>query len=260
MLFSFCFSEQAQAQDRSFSSVEQTGVWNGLYIKARLSDRFGYHGEHHYRIRNAEGEVNSFIGRPSKVYNRLGLNIFFNDYFEAVIGPTLVLNFSPSPGNEEFEKLTLEPRIWHQWVLKMPAMGRFKVYHQFRFEHRWRRNSRVGSEYEYTNRFRYKLLAYIPINNKKIEEKTFYFSPSAEIFMHEGKHIVYAPFEDFRVYNGFGYVLNSNITFFAGHMWTIGQKPTGFEYAQTHILRFNVFVGLDFRNIEDRLPPINIGY
>ncbi len=244
----------------SVSSLSETGIWNGVYLKGKINNRLGYYGEHHYRVRNSADDLSSFVGRTRQVYNRAGLNIFFNENFEAVIGPTLVFNFSPEPENPGFEKVTLEPRIWHQWLLIMPAMGRIKLYHQFRFEHRWKRDNNIEAEFDYTNRYRYKLFSYIPINNKTVTEKTWFFSPSAEIFMHSGKTIVYHPFEDFRTYNGFGYVYNNNITFFAGHMWTMGQRPNGFEYSTTHILRFNVMVGLDFRRVEDKLPSINLGF
>jgi hypothetical protein len=260
LAFALLWVAGSYAQDRSTSYLQETGIWNGVYIKVKLSEKLGYYGEHHYRVRNDLDNIWSFYGRTRQVYNRAGLNIFFNQYFEAVIGPTLVFNFSPQPGNPEFEDVTLEPRIWHQWLLKMPAMGRVNIYHQFRFEHRWRRSNRKDAEYDYNDRYRYKVFAYIPLNSKKIEQKTLFFSPSAEIFMHSGENIVYHPFEDFRTYNGFGYVLNQNVTFFAGHMWTFGQDPSGFEYAQTHILRFNVFLGLDGRKFENRLPQINIGY
>ncbi|GJM61567.1 hypothetical protein PEDI_21190 [Persicobacter diffluens] len=240
--------------------MEETGMWFGAYLKVRFSERFGYYGEHHWRVRNDIDDVWSFYGRPRQLYNRAGLNIFFNDYFEAVIGPTLVLNFTPEPGNEEFDKISYEPRIWHQWLLKMPTMYNMKIYHQFRFEHRWKRDNSVGSEHDYTDRFRYKIFAYIPLNSKEIKEKTLFFSPSAEIFMHSGESIVANPMEDFRTYNGFGYVLNNNITFFVGHMYTLGQKSSGYEYKASHILRFNVFIGLDTRKIKDLLPRINLGY
>lgn len=248
------------AQDRSVTNLRETGVWNGFYIKVRLSKKLGYYGEHNYRLANSLENINSFVGRTRKIYNRAGINILFNDYFEAIIGPTLVLNFSPQPGVEGFEKLTLEPRIWHQWLFKVPSMGKLTLYNQFRFEHRWRRSNVVGDTYQYTNRFRYKVFAYIPLNSDKIAPKTLYFMPSAEIFIHQGKSIVSNPMEDFRVYNGFGYILNPKVTFFAGHMWTVGQQASGFEYGTTHILRFNVYVGLDARKIEDRLPAINIGF
>jgi len=251
---------EAKAQSSSESQLQETGLWNGLYIKARLGDRVGYYAEHHWRLRNSEDNLYSFIGRRRQFYNRAGVQFFINPYFEAVIGPTLVLNFTPRPGDARYEKMTLEPRIWHQWLMLMPSMGRVRLFHQFRFEHRWKRNNDVGAQYDYTDRYRYKLFAYIPINRKRIEPGTWFFSPSAEIFMHSGESIVYHPFEDFRTYNGIGYVLNNNVTFFGGHMWTLGQRTSGFEYSMSHIIRLNVFVGLDFREVEKRLPNINLGF
>ncbi len=247
-------------QTESVAMLRETGLWNGLYLKVRLSEKLGYYGEHHYRLRNSEDNLYDFVGRRRQIYNRAGINILFNPYFEAVIGPTLVFNYTPSPGNLEFEKVTLEPRIWHQWLFIMPPMDRVKIYHQFRFEHRWKRDNNVGAEFEYTNRYRYKFFAYIPLNKKKIEPQTLFFSPSAEIFLHSGKSIIYNAFEDFRTYNGFGYVLNPKVTFFVGHMWTYGQRRSGFEYAKSHIIRVNAFLGFDVRKIENRLPSINIGY
>lgn len=260
LVFLLFFSAESYSQTASRPSLMETGIWNGVYLRVKLSDKIGYYGEHHFRVRNDLDNLTSFFGRTRQVYNRAGINIFFNENFEAVIGPTLVWNFTPRPGDDRFEKTTLEPRIWHQWLFLMPQMGRFKVYHQFRFEHRWRRDNLKGAEYEYTDRYRYKLFAYMPINNQKIVEKTLFFSPSAEIFMQSGESIVYNPFEDFRTYNGFGYVMNNKITFFAGHMFTFGQQASGFEYRTSHILRFNVFIGLDGRSVERRLPNINLGF
>ncbi|MFN4123146.1 MAG: DUF2490 domain-containing protein [Flavobacteriales bacterium] len=259
ILFIF-LSNTLLGQSSSQSKLVETGIWNGLYFKVKLANKIGYYGEHHYRVRNSLENLTSFFGRTRQFYNRAGINIFFNPYFEAVIGPTLVLNFSPEPGNPEFERVTYEPRIWHQWLFIMPTFARVKIFHQFRFEHRWRRSNRVDSDLLYTNRYRYKLFAYMGINKKEIKPGTLFFSPSAEIFMQSGKSIVMNPFEDFRTYNGFGYVLNPNVTFFAGHMWTYGQAASGFLYQTTHILRFNVFVALDGRSVENKIPPINIGY
>lgn len=248
------------AQDQSTTKLEGTGLWFGTYFKIRFHKNFGYYGEHHYRGKNAKDNVNSFVGRPGKVYNRLGLNFYVHKNFEAVIGPTFVVHFSPDPGNEAYDSPTMEYRVWEQLLFKSAALGRIKIYHQFRFEQRWRRSALSDSPYEYTNRYRYKFFAYIPLNTNYIVEKTIFFSPSAEIFMQSGKSIVYNPFEDFRTYNGFGYVLNKNFTFFVGHMWTIGQKSTGYEYKTNHIFRFNVYIGLDVRKDEGIIPKINLGY
>ncbi len=248
------------AQTSSSVNLEETGIWAGLYLKVRINDKLGYYAEHHYRARNALNNVTSFVGRPRQFYNRAGLNIFFTKNIEAVIGPALIVNYTPEPGNSAYEPYTLEPRIWSQWVFKSPYIGRVKLVNQFRFEHRWKKKNDVGSDYDYTNRYRYKFFAYIPINTRRIEVNTLYFSPSAEIFMHSGKSIVFNPFEDFRTYNGFGYVLNPSVTFFVGHMWTLGQKSTGYEYRTSHVFRFNVYVGLDGRKSENKVPKVNLGY
>lgn len=247
-------------QNQSVSKMEETGLWNGIYIKGKFTNKIGYYAEHHYRLRNDLDNVNSFVGRTRQVYNRAGVNIYFNKYFEAVIGPTLTFNFSPNPSDINLKTAVLEPRIWHQWLFISPEMGRFKVYNQFRFEHRWRKNNEIGATYDYTDRFRYKFFSYIPLNRKRIEVGTLFFSPSAEIFLQRGKSVAFNPMEDFRTYNGFGYVLNPKVTLFAGHMWTFGQKNTGFEYRTSHIIRVNAYIGLDFRRLESRLPEINLGY
>lgn len=252
---SFCSYGQS-----SSVTMEETGIWNGVYLKGRFTNKIGYYGEHHWRLRNNVDNVYSFVGRTRQLYNRAGVNFFFNNYFEGVIGPTLVMNFSPDSDDTNLERVVYEPRLWHQWLLIMPKMGRFKFYHQFRFEHRWKKSNQIDAEFDYTNRYRYKFFAYVPINKKNIEVKTFFFSPSFEIFMHSGKSIAFNPFEDFRTYNGFGYVYSPNVTFFAGHMWTFGQKPSGFEYRTSHIIRLNVYIGLDFRSIEKKLPQLNLGY
>ncbi|WP_291724333.1 DUF2490 domain-containing protein [Bernardetia sp.] len=252
--------QKGVAQSESTAKLEETGLWSGVYLKMRFSKHLGYYGEHHYRMRNSKDHLYGFVNQSRQIYNRAGLNLLFSPYFEAVIGPTFVLNFTPDPASSEYEKMTVEPRIWHQWLFIMPPMGRVKFYHQFRFEHRWKRKNNIGASHKYTNRYRYKFFAYVPINKKKIGVKTLFFSPSAEIFLHSGKSVVYHPFEDFRTYNGIGYVINRNLTFFGGHMWTYGQKTTGFEYKTTHIIRINLLVGLDFRSLEERLPQINLGY
>ena len=76
--------------------------------------------------------------------------------------------------------------------------------------------------------------------------------------MHSGRSIVYHPFEDFRVYTGIGYVVNKNITLFGGHMWTLGQKTSGYQYKQTHIIRLNLFVNMDFRNHKKLMPHVRM--
>ena len=260
LFFFLSFVPNNQAQTSASVNLEETGIWSGLYLYVRINDKLGYYAEHHYRVRNALDNITSFVGRPRQIYNRVGLSVLFNKNFEMVVGPALIVNYSPDPGNPAYEAYTIEPRIWSQFLFKFPYIGRVKLVNQFRFEPRWKKENDIGASYEFTIRYRSKFFAYIPINTRRIEVNTLYFSPSLEIFMHSGKSIVFNPFEDFRTYNGFGYVLNPKITFFAGHMWTLGQKASGYEYRTSHIFRFNIFVSLDGRKSENKVPKINMGY
>lgn len=46
--------------------LEETGIWNGLYLKGRFSNKVGYYGEHHYRERNRPEQVAPSSGAPAK--------------------------------------------------------------------------------------------------------------------------------------------------------------------------------------------------
>lgn len=222
-----------------------TESWNGLYLKLRLSDRWWWYQENHYRRRSSIDNRSDFIGRMAQFYNRFGMTYQFTDNFEVTFGPTLVYNFTPEPGNPEFANSVLEPRLWHQWLLTQ-NVGRVKVLHQFRFEHRFKRDNTIGAEYNYTDRFRYKITAYVPLNKPKMENKTLFIAPSNEIFMETGKH-KWNILEENRVYTAIGYTYN-NYMFFGGHMWTYGPTNTPGTYRNRHIIRLNVMYTFDFRN------------
>lgn len=241
------FSPASYGQEKkAVTKPAETGLWYGLYTKFQLTNKLYYYAETHYRRKNSIHNRVDFTGRMGKIYNRHGLTYLFNPNFELTFGPVLVLNYSPDPRNAEYEKIVLEPRIWHQWLFMQPLVGKIKLYNQFRFEHRFKRSNLEGAEYKYTNRYRYKLYTYLPINKPAVGNKTFFISPSAEIFMHSGKSVVYNPFEDFRVYTTIGYIYK-NWMIYGGHMWTLGQADNGYEYKQSHVIRLNISVNLDLR-------------
>lgn len=250
---------QTEPMRRAQTNAPGTGLWVGLYTKLRLSERIYYYAETHYRRQNSRDNRLDFAGRMNKFYNRHGLTYLVTNYFEITAGPVVVLRYTPDPGNPEYEPMVPEYRFWHQWLFIQPQMGRFKFYHQFRFEHRFKRSNRVGAEYDYTNRYRYKIFAYIPLNKSYLSDGAFFISPSAELFLHSGESIVYNPFEDFRVYTGLGYILNKNYMLFAGHMWTLGQGTSGFEYNQSHVVRLNLYVNFDLRSPRRSVPQVHMG-
>lgn len=243
---------------RAKTNPPTTGLWLGLYTKFRLSEKLYYYAETHYRRQNSYDNRLDFAGRMSKVYNRHGLTYLANKYFEVTAGPVVVLRYTPQPGNPEYKKMVPEYRLWHQWLFIQPQMGRLKVYHQFRFEHRFKRSNAVGAEYKYTNRYRYKLYGYIPINKSYLSDGAFFLYPSAELFLQSGKSVVYNPMEDIRIYTSVGYIINKNYMVFAGHMWTLGQGSTGFDYSQSHVIRLNLYVNFDLRSPRRAIPKVHM--
>lgn len=221
-----------------------TEIWNGLYLKLRISDKWWWYQENHYRRRSSLDNRQDFAGRMGQIYNRFGMTYLFTDNFEVTFGPTLVYIYTPEPGNPDYEKVVLESRFWHQWLFTQ-GVGRVKALHQFRFEHRYKRTNEVGADYKYSNRFRYKFTAYIPLNTPKMQNKTLFIAPSNEIFMESGNHKLNV-FEENRLYTAIGYTYN-NFMFFGGHMWTYGPTSTLGVYRNRHILRFNVMYTVDFR-------------
>ncbi|WP_281613840.1 DUF2490 domain-containing protein [Flammeovirga sp. SubArs3] len=213
--------------------AQNDGQWGGLYLKARISDKLGYYGEHHIRYTD---EGNGFYLHKS--YNRMGLNYFVNDHFDIVVGPAIIGKFNQDTGYGEqdpYDQTTLmEYRIWHQYLYHH-YIGRAKIYHQVRIEHRW--EDKVGYT-KYSNRYRYKLYAYIPINNKHMSPGTFFVSPSVELFMQDNHtHSL----EDLRIYNAIGYKFNETTSFTAGHMWTYNQTAT------SNVFRFSLYIDFDLR-------------
>ena len=227
------------------SLAPTTEMWNGLYLKFRLTDKIFWYQENHYRRKSSLGNRSDFVGRMGQIYNRAGLVYLFNDQFEVTVGPTLVYNYTPNPENPDYLRTTLEPRLWHQWLFTQSISG-IKILHQFRFEHRFKRSNLIGADYKYTNRYRYKFIAYIPLNKPKMENKTLFIAPSNEIFFQTGKQQLEI-FEDNRIYTAIGYTYN-NFMFFGGHMWTYGSTRNPGTYANKHVIRLNVMYTLDFRN------------
>ena len=244
ILTSYAFAQEEDEAPRKINLPATTESWNGLYLKFRLTEKLFYYQENHYRRRSSLENRGDFVGRMSQSYNRFALTYLVHPNFEVTLGPTLVWNFTPEPGNDAFEVATIEPRIWHQWLLNH-SLGRVKVLHQFRFEHRWKRDNKVGAEYDYTDRWRYKLYFYIPLNKPRMEDKTLFLSPSNEFFFETGKSKLNI-FEENRVYTAIGYTLG-NWQFFGGHMWTYGPTSVMGTYRHRHVIRLNVMLQLDLR-------------
>lgn len=247
-----CVYAQDGRPDHSVTLPTTTALWNGVYGKFRLSDKLFWDAQFHYR--RVGDEQTAYVGRMGQIYNRHALNYLVNDRLGISLGGVLRLNYTPDPENPDFETVVPEPRIWHEYLFAMP-FGISMAYHRIRIEHRWSRSNRVGSDWIFRNRWRYKFYMNIPLNNRRLAPGTFFFTPDIEIIMQSGKPIVDSPLEDLRINPSIGYIQNPRIKYTVGMMYTTGQTlDAGYEYTSRWILRTNVYISLDFRKKDARIP------
>lgn len=228
-----------------------TNLWLSSYNKFRIGEKLYWSAEMHYR--RIGSSTMPYIDRMAQIYNRHGLNYVVSPNFNFTAGGVFRLNFTPEPGNPEFDPLYIEPRIWHQYLFVLP-FPRFMVYNRIRIEHRWKRGSRTTQdEFKFGNRWRYNFYMKIPINRDQLKPGTFYVSPSMEIIMQSGKNVVGSFVEDLRLYGNVGYIASPRVSSSLGLMYTTGQNlndPT--LYRRRIILRLSTYISLDFRKEEQK--------
>ena len=217
--------------------------WLGLYTKYRLSKKIFYYGEYHFRRRD-------YFREMANLYLRFGLTYLHSKNLEITTGIVTPVYWSKGDlrGKEGYDDYYMQFRFWEQFLFVM-RFNRAKVYHQLRTEQRWaRRNFEVGSPYDLTFRFRYKLTTYVPLNHHHLEPGTIFFSGYEEIFMQSGRQIEYNNFEDNRFFLGLGYIINNNLQIQAGYMWTYRMKGSPFNYESRHVPRISFYHNMDFYN------------
>ncbi|KAB1065497.1 DUF2490 domain-containing protein [Salibacter halophilus] len=257
LLISSTGFSQEQELEPSFGEMGYN-TWLSSYNKFQLTDKLYWAAEMHYR-RAGEASNTPFVDRMSKIYNRHGLNYVFSNRFNITAGGVLRLDFTPEPGNTDYEYLIIEPRIWHQYLFAIP-FSRFMVYHRFRIEHRWTRGFEVGdTDWQFRNRWRYNFYMKIPLNNKQLKPGTIYLSPSIETIAQTGKSVVGSFIEDIRFYTNVGYIASPRVSSSVGMMYTTGQNlndPT--HYRRRWVFRVSAYISLDFRKEEEKIPSIKL--
>lgn len=216
-----------------------TGSWFGFYTKYNFNDRWSYYGEYHLRRRNG-------IKDMGQIYLRLGATYKVAKYLELTLGIVNPYYWAPNQNDPGVDKVVPQYRLWQQAVLATPFKY-VKALHQFRTEQRYARSYTIGSPFELTYRFRYKLSFYIPLNKRELKAKTLFLSLYEEIFMQTGKSIVYNHFEDNRAFIGLGYKFNETWQVQAGYMNTYRHSGAPWLYESRHIFRLNLFHQMDLK-------------
>ena len=148
------FSSSISAQ----TSEDELGNWIMYFGMNKLSDKLSLHTEAQYR--NHEVAPNTI----EQLLLRTGVNYHFSKNAFATAGYGYIAGHqyeSPETAPE-----SVEHRIWQQFIL-VNYIDRVK------FEHRYRIEQRFVND-DYRNRFRYRLMVFVPLNKPKIEDNTFF--------------------------------------------------------------------------------------
>jgi hypothetical protein len=200
---------------------EETGNWLMYFGTNKISDTFSVHTEVQYR-NHTLAPVNI-----EQLLLRTGLNYHFSEKAFVTAGYAYI-------GNHEFESEQVPPeteehRIWQQFILTN-MVGRVKFEHRYRLEQRWVRN-------DFKNRFRYRLMLFVPLNKPKIEEGTLFAGIYNEVFLNGKKEF----YDRNRLYGALGYQLSKTTSLQVGMMH---QQLSDFG---KWYLQFALAINLDFR-------------
>lgn len=230
-------------------------VWVNTYGNIRISKRLFWDAQTHFRFQ--ETENTPFLGQMAQIYNRHAIGYIHSKYFNVSLGGVLRLNFNTSETPVD-RNLVPEWRIWHQYQFAQP-LENMMIYHRIRIEHRWTQGFGEPSEYTFRNRWRYMFRMKIPLNDHKLQPKTLYVSPEAELIMQSGKAVVASPMEDLRLTTTLGYILTPRLTVAAGLMYSQGQDlDNGGFYKQGLTMRFHLYFSPDLRKVRNKLPEIHL--
>lgn len=239
-------SVDARGQEGVGRATSSTsGLWLGMYSRYRLADKFWFHGEYHVRRRRL------VLTEMAQLYLRFGVTWRPLDNLELTGGVVTPLYWSENDPPAGITRVVPQFRFWEQAVLTQ-NISRVKLYHQYRFEQRWRRDFLEDSPFLLTWRWRYRITAYVPINQPRMAKGTFFAAANQEVFIQTGKSIIYDIFEDNRIYGGVGYVINDNLQVQTGYMFTYRHDGAPDSFQNRHIYRISVYHNFDLRTLWER--------
>jgi uncharacterized protein DUF2490 len=185
---------------------DETGNWIMYFGTNKISEQFSIHTEIQYR--NHTLVPNNI----EQLLLRTGLNYHFSKKAFVTAGYAYI----PSYVFESDQKApeSTEHRIWQQFILNN-NIGRVKFEHRYRIEQRW-----VNQDYR--NRFRYRLMLFVPINKPVIEKGTLFVGLYDEIFINS-KNVF---FDRNRLYGALGYQLHQTASVQIG---MLNQQVTDFD-------------------------------
>ncbi|WP_343486287.1 DUF2490 domain-containing protein [Allomuricauda sp. d1] len=259
LLLGMCTTALAQEEvvlpEESKFKDPKNRIWFNTYGNIRISKRLFWDAQTHFRFE--ETENTPFIGQIGQIYNRHAIGYIYSKKINFSLGGVLRINFNTDEDSTD-RNVVPEWRIWHQYQFAQPLYSAM-IYHRIRIEHRWTQGFAEDSDYIFRNRWRYMFRAKVPLNSHKLEPKTLYVSPEAELIMQSGKEVVGSVMEDLRLTATLGYIVTPRLTLAGGLMYSHGQTlENPGEFKQNWTIRLHCYFSPDFRKVRNKLPAIHL--
>ncbi len=177
---------------------EDVGNWLMYFGTNKISDKLSVHSELQYR--NHTVVPNNI----EQLLIRTGLNYHLKKSTILTAGYGFIASYdfeSPMKAAE-----STEHRVFQQLIM-INKVKRVKFEHRYRIEQRW-----VNSDYK--NRLRYRLMAFIPLNNKEFVPGTFFIGLYDEVFMNTKSTF----FDRNRLYAALGYQVSKPLQVQLGYL------------------------------------------
>ncbi|MFC5283391.1 DUF2490 domain-containing protein [Pedobacter alpinus] len=204
---------------QSFAQKNDVGNWFLYLGNQKLNKKFNWHNEVQYRNYNFVGDLQQLLLRTGIGYDLSENNNNLLMGYGFIRSENYIPNTDEKIGNNEH-------RIYQQFITKQ-TFGRVNIQHRYRVEERF-------LESDFQLRFRYFLSLNVPLNNKKLEDKTVYLSAYNEIFIKDET----PSYDRNRLYGGLGYVINKNFRVELGYL---NQATQANHRNQFQIMFFNNF-------------------
>jgi len=220
----------------AFSQVNDFGSWSVINTRLNLSPKWSVFNELQLRSQ-------SFYQHFYYYEIKGGVSYAINKNFSFLLGAGKYMTYSDG-GNFKEPVVANEFRFWQQ-VTMNNYLERIKFEHRYRVEQRWLKSG-------YRNRFRYRLATAVPINQKKMGPKTFYFTAYDEVFFTN-----IAPyFERNRVFAGVGYPFSKHFTVQPGWLYQFDYRSNNTKVAK-HFFQLTMMIELNVKHKPADKIPLN---
>lgn len=217
-----CFRSNSYSQNRL--RTNNTIIWLNNFHTINIDKHWAVSAE--YQWRRTEG-----IKSWQQSLLRAGIQYKFANGVSVLAGYGWIETFPygdyPPAASQPFP----EHRIYEQ-VIWNDNIGRLQLNHRGRLEQRFlgvldpqAEDVREITRWNYLNRLRYQLRAVLPLNQRTLEDKTWYAAAFDEIFIGFGKNVNANIFDQNRIGILVGYRLNKRFSLEGGYLNQTLQQP-----------------------------------